>query len=185
MSCRLKACHVDSRLPYERLQVLAAYASEKADYLTSKQAAEDLPPRDRTAMQRQYSLQLKYLHAMLDQHPSRNEGSVEEVPEYVSIQTSDGSSRMRLARQGPFLLQPSPIELDGSEESLATDIMCRRISDPSHADLAPVDCVLIAYSDGKVDVCIDVEKVEPGWSQSHDSSVSRSIFVKTQSERGS
>jgi nucleoporin NUP82 len=71
-------------------------------------------------------------------------------------------------RQGPFLLQPAPRSLEGSEGGDATDILYVSFGD--HDDDASnagetdqLGVVLIAFQDGKVDVCLDVEKVEAKW----------------------
>jgi nucleoporin NUP82 len=67
------------------------------------------------------------------------------------------------AIQGPFLLQPSPLELD-TDGGAATDIiyMTRHDVEGSIAG-GTVHIVAIAYQDGKVDICLDVIKVEPRW----------------------
>lgn len=73
------------------------------------------------------------------------------------------------ARQGPFLLQPSPRILEGSEGGDATDIAYLTFStdeddgDGEGGETEHLGVVIIAYQDGKVDVCLDVEKVEARW----------------------
>ena len=72
-------------------------------------------------------------------------------------------------RQGPFLLQPSPRSLEGSEGGDATDLMYLafvRDDDDDDADAGETErlgIVIVTYQDGKVDVCLDVEKVEARW----------------------
>lgn len=70
-------------------------------------------------------------------------------------------------RQGPFLLQPSPRVLDGSEGGDATDIAYLAfINDDdqeNEGETERLGIVMITYQDGKVDVCLDVDKVEARW----------------------
>jgi nucleoporin NUP82 len=79
------------------------------------------------------------------------------------------------ARQGPFLLQPAPKELG---DGLASDIIYLDIevsNDLSNSstdvkqntDSAFIPVIAIAYSDGKVDVCLDVEKIEAKWTKAN------------------
>lgn len=70
-------------------------------------------------------------------------------------------------RQGPFLLQPAPLMLDGSEEGNATDILYLSFDKDNETDddgeTERLGVVLIVTQDGKVDVCLDVDKVEARW----------------------
>ena len=70
-------------------------------------------------------------------------------------------------RQGPFLLQPAPLTLDGSEEGDATDIMYLAFDKDDEFDddgeTERLGLVLVAFQDGKVDVCLDVDKIEARW----------------------
>lgn len=70
-------------------------------------------------------------------------------------------------RQGPFLLQPAPLTLTGSEEGDATDILYLAFDkDDEFGDDGETErlgLVLVAFQDGKVDVCLDVDKVEARW----------------------
>lgn len=73
----------------------------------------------------------------------------------------------RVARQGPFLLQPSPRTLEGGEGGDATDIVYLAFGadedDEGEGETERLGVVLVVYQDGKVDVCLDVEKVEARW----------------------
>jgi nucleoporin NUP82 len=70
-------------------------------------------------------------------------------------------------RQGPFLLQPSPRSLEGSEGGDATDIVYLAFvhddDDDDAGETERLGIVIVAYQDGKVDICLDVEKVEARW----------------------
>lgn len=70
-------------------------------------------------------------------------------------------------RQGPFLLQPSPRILEGSEGGDATDIAYMAFTDDGEeeheGETERLGIIVVTYQDGKVDVYLDVEKVEARW----------------------
>lgn len=70
-------------------------------------------------------------------------------------------------RQGPFLLQPSPRSLEDSEGGDTTDIaylsFLRDDDDEDAGATERLGIVIVTHQDGKVDVCLDVEKVEARW----------------------
>jgi nucleoporin NUP82 len=70
-------------------------------------------------------------------------------------------------RQGPFLLQPAPLTLDGSEDGDATDILYLSFDHDDETDddgeTERLGVVLMVTQDGRVDVCLDVDKVEARW----------------------
>lgn len=83
---------------------------------------------------------------------------------------SPTSIRSPPAKQGPFLLQPEPRILEGSDGGDATDITYlafgTEIDDGSEREGNPTEhlgIVTVAYQDGKVDLFLDVEKVEARW----------------------
>ena len=81
-------------------------------------------------------------------------------------------------RQGPFLLQPAPLTLDGSEDGNATDILYLSFDNDDETDddgeMERLGVVLVVTQDGKVDVCLDVDKVEARW-ETRQVSMRRSI----------
>ena len=157
-----------SRIPADHLSQLAAFISAKVDYL-SKNIGE-LTLSERQALESRYSAQLKFVNALLSQSSSKNSTSAlsldedkdnEQDDEYMTVKYPS-YIRSIPVKQGPFLLQPSPRELDDSEESIASDILYVRIQ--GQGTDAELGCIILAYSDGKVDICLDVEKVEAQWS---------------------
>lgn len=72
-------------------------------------------------------------------------------------------------RQGPFLLQPAPRTLETSEGGDATDIAYLAFSTEAYdrenevADPEHLGIILVSYQDGRVDLFLDVEKVEARW----------------------
>jgi len=83
--------------------------------------------------------------------------------------------------QGPFLMQPAPDEdelADGFGEG-ACDLLyvTYRKSQSKAKDVSSspeISLLLIVYQHGRVDICVDLEKVEPVW---HSNSVSRSSLI--------
>lgn len=77
--------------------------------------------------------------------------------------------KSRPSRQGPFLLQPAPRLLENSEGGDATDIAYLSFEanddepDDSARDTEHLGILLVSYQDGKVDIFLDVEKVEARW----------------------
>jgi hypothetical protein len=88
--------------------------------------------------------------------------------------------RNQPTRQGPFLLQPAPLELDIDEdEPSASSLAYQLIEDDASEEVddltPPVGVILMAYRNGKVDVCIDTSKVEASWMQVDREAVSFSL----------
>ncbi|KAH9466303.1 hypothetical protein MJO28_001081 [Puccinia striiformis f. sp. tritici] len=84
-------------------------------------------------------------------------------------------------RQGPFLMTPSPIETNENEEETVSDLLHFRYSSFSssssttHQINSTVDgssndglgVFMIAYQT-RIDVCLEVEKIEPKWTSTSD-----------------
>lgn len=76
----------------------------------------------------------------------------------------------KVSRQGPFLLQPAPLDLKDSPGGDATDIAYLTLGsafadddDEASVSSERLGVVVIGYQDGRVDVCLDVEKIEARW----------------------
>lgn len=86
---------------------------------------------------------------------------------------------MKTRRQGPFLVQPESVELSSEIESFACDIAyisytsLNSTTGTSHAyretNGGALGVFVISYNDGKVDLCLEVEKVEARWLEKNDS----------------
>ncbi|KWU45781.1 hypothetical protein RHOSPDRAFT_16079 [Rhodotorula sp. JG-1b] len=112
----------------------------------------------------------------------RSSGSVasEDVGDDDESQNPDAPvritapSRLNLAAklQGPFLLQPAPAEFDNGADDRACDLVYLSTSASSDSGAQAVSgnadvqgagglgILVMAYKDGKVDVCLEVEKPE-------------------------
>ncbi|KAG5643781.1 hypothetical protein DXG03_009660 [Asterophora parasitica] len=117
-----------------------------------------------------YDYQRKYVTALVKQLPP---GTVFPAASRSVLLHPPTTIRAPPTRQGPFLLQPSPRTLDGSEGGDATDISYLAFDtddgegegegEGDGGETEHLGVVMIAFQDGKVDVCFDVEKVEARW----------------------
>lgn len=113
-----------------------------------------------------YDYQRKYVNALMKQLPP---GTVFPAASRSVLMHPPTTIKSSPARQGPFLLQPSPRTLEGSEGGDATDITYLAFgtddeeNEGEGGETEHLGVVMIAFQDGKVDVCLDVEKVEARW----------------------
>ncbi|KAG8730544.1 hypothetical protein FRC11_006446 [Ceratobasidium sp. 423] len=122
--------------------------------------------------------QLKYVSSLRQQLKPIS-SPVDDQPLPTCLVHAPVSLSFPPARQGPFLLQPAPKELG---DGLASDIVYLdiEISNDSTSngpvvtknsvEGTSIPVIAIAYSDGKVDVCLDVEKVEAKWAKATSTS---------------
>lgn len=122
-----------------------------------------------------YDYQHKYITALVKQLPAGTVFPASSKPILVHPPTT---IKLRPLRQGPFLLQPSPRMLEDSEGGDATDITYltfgtgpRNNSEDDGNDTEHLGVLLVSYQDGKVDLFLDVEKVEARWDLKHVSLV--------------
>ncbi|WVR08211.1 hypothetical protein IAU60_005258 [Kwoniella sp. DSM 27419] len=86
-----------------------------------------------------------------------------------------GAHRAML-RQGPIVFSPGPQEVghgDGDEDPAATDLYVsalRSQDDKEEANGLDETVIAIAWSNGRVDIGLEVEKPEPRWISSRDAS---------------
>lgn len=117
-----------------------------------------------------YDYQRKFINGLLKHVPS---GIVASPSSTRSVPIHAPKSLVgKVSRQGPFLLQPAPSDLEQSPGGDATDITYLTLgsafadnNEDIEASLASerLGVILVAYQDGRVDVCLDVEKVEARW----------------------
>lgn len=119
--------------------------------------------------------QLKYVTSLKEQLKAPSSSTVDKLPASCLV-NAPVSASYPPARQGPFLLQPAPKELG---DGVASDIVYLEIEVQEEAaskgkqnanidgGATSMSVVLIAYGDGKVDVCLDVEKVEAKWAKAN------------------
>ncbi|PBL02649.1 hypothetical protein ARMGADRAFT_1050264 [Armillaria gallica] len=115
-----------------------------------------------------YDYQQKYVSALVKQLPA---GSVFPASSRSVPMHPPTTMKASPTRQGPFLLQPSPRMLEHSDGGEATDIAYLAFGndydnneEEDGGETEHLGVVMIAYQDGRVDLCLDVEKVEARWS---------------------
>ncbi|GAA6047947.1 hypothetical protein JCM3770_006438 [Rhodotorula araucariae] len=166
------------------VHALSAFVSTKVDYLSSTSVSSDpfasstsASVTSPSAHEKRYSLQQQYVNSLVRQVTTTPSSS---TPALLDADSHDDShnpaapcrvvapSRPALAPrlQGPFLLQPAPAELDNGADGAACDLAYLSYSarggageDAEHAEEG-LGVLAVAYRDGKVDLCLEVEKVE-------------------------
>ncbi|KAG7449333.1 uncharacterized protein BT62DRAFT_945513 [Guyanagaster necrorhizus] len=114
-----------------------------------------------------YDYQQKYVSALVKQLPA---GSMFPATSRSVPMHPPSTIKASPTRQGPFLLQPSPRMLEHSDGDEATDITYLAFgndfgsTEEDGGETEHLGVVMIAYQDGRVDLCLDVDKVEARWS---------------------
>ena len=113
-----------------------------------------------------YEYQYKYVTALVKQLPSGTPFPTQWQTVSICPPTT---TKHEPLRQGPFLLQLSPLTVEGSEGGDATDVIYTVLGnegdDKYDGETKKLGIVIIAYQDGRVDVCLDVDKVEARWEK--------------------
>lgn len=128
--------------------------TEKQEYLAST------PSTSTASLSTLYDYQHKYISALVKQiTPSLASGHT-ALAQRSQIRPP-ATIKARPMLQGPFLLQPAPRTIPQSDIGDACDILYSLVIYGEAKEELGIACV--AYSDGRVDVLIDVEKVEARW----------------------
>ncbi|KZT20799.1 hypothetical protein NEOLEDRAFT_1140344 [Neolentinus lepideus HHB14362 ss-1] len=149
---------VNSSIPSDYVHSLDCFVAAKQQHLTQE---DDSP--ESTALHAIYEYQRKYVAALVKQLPSEPADPADTRPVHMH---PPNIIKIKPARQGPFLMQPAPRELVDSEDINATDIAYLTFDafeDHGETETERLGIVAVAYEDGRVDVCMDVEKIEPKW----------------------
>lgn len=152
----------DRSIPSFYIHALECHIIAKQEFLA--QAGTSAETRKLSAF---YDYQHKYVTALIKQLPPGTEYPA--VSRSVLIHPPS-TIRSKPLRQGPFLLQPSPRTLEGSEGGDATDIFYLTFAsddEGTEGETERLGIVLITHQDGRVDVCMNVENVDPRWEKKH------------------
>ncbi|EJD01179.1 uncharacterized protein FOMMEDRAFT_110790 [Fomitiporia mediterranea MF3/22] len=156
----------NSSVPSSYLHALECFVSAKEEFVAESNGDLD------ESFSAIYNYQRKYVNALLKQLPPGS--TISSTSQSVPIR-APRSCPGRPLRQGPFLLQPSPPELKDSPGGYATDIAYLTLgsafsgpddqSDDEASSLSSerLGVLLVAFQDGRVDVYLDLEKVEAKW----------------------
>ncbi|TCD66933.1 hypothetical protein EIP91_000711 [Steccherinum ochraceum] len=150
----------NASIPSSYIHALECFVHAKKEYLSRSVLGES----SSTSLSTLYDYQHKYVSALLKQLPPGTAFPATSRP--VSVRPPS-TIKAKPIRQGPFLLQPAPRILDDSEGGDATDILYMAFGgegdEDEESDTERLGVLLVAFQDGKVDVCLDVEKVEAKW----------------------
>ncbi|KAH9939885.1 hypothetical protein B0H21DRAFT_28271 [Amylocystis lapponica] len=151
---------INAAIPSSYVHALECFVAAKQEFLSDSQRKGS----SSSSLSALYDYQHKYVAALIKQLPP---GTVfPAIPRLVSMHPPNTIKNPPL-RQGPFLLQPSPRSLVDSEGGDATDIVYLAFShergEESEGETERLGVMLVAFQDGKVDVYLDVEKVEARW----------------------
>lgn len=151
-----------SSIPSTYVHSLECFISAKQEYLTQEVSTAS---KNLSAV---YDYQRKYVTALTKQLPP---GTVFPAAPRSVLMHPPSTIKPQPLRQGPFLLQPAPRIIEGSFGGDATDITYIAFGTDDDDDLEDdgkdterLGIILVAYQDGKVDLFLDVEKVEARWN---------------------
>ncbi|KAA1466240.1 hypothetical protein DENSPDRAFT_811047 [Dentipellis sp. KUC8613] len=152
----------NASIPSSYIHALDCFVAAKKEYLVNS----NVPMSDNFSAT--YDYQHKYVNALLKQLPPGSVFPATSRPVSLHPPTTIKCSPLR---QGPFLLQPSPRTIEGSEGGDATDIIYLAFGNTSddEGETERLGFLLITYQDGKVDVCLDVDKIEARWDHKQTS----------------
>ncbi|KAI0650605.1 hypothetical protein C8Q79DRAFT_1063880 [Trametes meyenii] len=158
----------NASVPSTYVHSLECYVAAKQEFLSASIREDPNPSDGLTSL---YDYQRKYVNALLKQLPPGTAwpATTRLVPMHPPTTVKNTPSR-----QGPFLLQPSPRNLAGGEGGDATDIVYLSFGDDaaeeSEGETERLGLVLVSFQDGKVDLYLDVEKVEARWDTKQQTS---------------
>ncbi|BGP00811.1 hypothetical protein NBRC10513v2_000936 [Rhodotorula toruloides] len=156
-------------IPPSYIHSLSTFVSSKVNYLSSSLSTRITPSSSSTsaraheALEARYTTQLAFVNSLVRQVQSATSqrlspaGAEEEDEDDADAPvriTTPSRPAWLPTLQGPFLLQPAPHDLSNGADDSACDIS---YLSPAAGGLG---VLVVAYRDGKVDVLLEVEKVE-------------------------
>nr|XP_019009175.1 uncharacterized protein I206_05821 [Kwoniella pini CBS 10737]OCF47956.1 hypothetical protein I206_05821 [Kwoniella pini CBS 10737] len=164
-----------TEMPIRYLQGLKAYSEAKLARIQGE--AKDVFGAGSAGLGK-VSFQNQWVESLVKQVKLNEEAKQrtrEEIPESpLSRRTS-----LALLRQGPAVYSPAPQDIgngDEDEEQAATDLLVSHVT-PSEEYTGEGEIVIaIAWSGGRVDIGLEVDKPEPRWLSSRDPTISAPIL---------
>ncbi|EKM59400.1 uncharacterized protein PHACADRAFT_114086 [Phanerochaete carnosa HHB-10118-sp] len=155
----------NASVPSSYVHALECFVAAKQEFLSQGESSGSPSSGSMTGL---YENQHKYVTALLKQLPP---GTAYPSKSRSVLMHPPTTMRTQAIRQGPFLLQPAPLSIEGSDGGDATDVVYLAFGADSdeedEGETERLGVVLVAYQDGKVDVFLDVEKVEARWERKH------------------
>ncbi|GJE84496.1 nucleoporin nup82 [Phanerochaete sordida] len=157
----------NASVPSSYVHALECFVAAKQEFLLQAESLSG--PSSSGSLASLYENQHKYVTSLLKQLPP---GTTYPSKSRTVLMHPPTTMRTQPIRQGPFLLQPAPLSLEGSDGGDATDILYLSFGTDSNdndddGETERLGIVLVVYKDGKVDVFLDVEKVEARWERKH------------------
>ncbi|ORX53876.1 hypothetical protein BCR36DRAFT_411021 [Piromyces finnis] len=118
---------------------------------------------DDLVMDQQYRLQRCWISTVLQNLKPVRTSDLSEDEEVIINGNISRFKDIHPVIQGPFLLQPAPIEFDTKKcniDNIASSIVS--------LNTEPFSIILVAFTNGKIDVCINVAPVEALWMSNND-----------------
>lgn len=179
-----------SRVPSLLLETLSSLSGARLRHLSDGQSSSGLSLYEKRELEGECNAQAKFINDLISQtelhrvgQASLDNGEHENnAPgsEHVQIQYPS-YIRNPPIRQGPFLFQPAPEDLHPDDMATsACDLLYMKASPDTslYSDNdykfsgAALGIIVIAYEDGRMDVCLDTARVEATWTKSdHDDKV--------------
>ncbi|KAF9008902.1 hypothetical protein BDQ17DRAFT_1349165 [Cyathus striatus] len=152
----------NASIPSSYIRSLECFIAAKQEFLAQGSSSSSFSTKNLSLI---YDYQQKYVSSLVKQLPPN---TIFPSPSRSVLIHPPTSIKPLPSRQGPFLLQPSPRLLEGSEGGDATDITYLAFGrddeeEGGGPDTEHLGVVMVSYQDGKVDVFLDVEKVEARW----------------------
>ncbi|KAI9607003.1 hypothetical protein KEM48_001660 [Puccinia striiformis f. sp. tritici PST-130] len=157
-------------LPKTRQVIPLSYRNSLLFFLTAKLESITSNTADRMVEEVKVPLErsLDYLNSLsdvpdtsiLDEEGEEGGGMEEDHGVGRNRRKEKFEATIKPVRQGPFLMTPSPIETNENEEETVSDLLHFRSNDG-------LGVFMIAYQT-RIDVCLEVEKIEPKWTSTSD-----------------
>jgi nucleoporin NUP82 len=165
--------YLGSKAQQYRLQNPSISSSSPQPDLSTSRQSIGFSPSEHDTLGKKLAVQQKWARSLsrqVDAHKASSDGFPDgQGRQYAVRPPRDGR---RLKRQGPYLVQPEPRELPLSEEAgwgvegVASDIVVVGDKSSTGQGTGPrigMNVVGIAWVDGRVDLCVEAQKVEAEW----------------------
>ncbi|GAA5975834.1 hypothetical protein JCM5350_000749 [Sporobolomyces pararoseus] len=151
--------------------------SRSSDHPESSSASSFPSSRNNDRLEKRFSLELQFLQTLLRQIPNREDNEEEEGGEFLEFNSPISRPSLQPIPSGPYLFSPSTTELSNTSTTVesphASDIISLSIGTSANSTTSKetesvgggegegLGILLIVYSDGKMEVCLQIEKPQP------------------------
>lgn len=156
----------NATVPQAYIEGLEMFLAGKTQRL-KEHAADGLSAPERMALSRRLAEQHKYARRILQHIEKQDPPQLGKMELHAPLAAAN---RLRMVTspvdlstiqiQGPMLLQPEPAELEDSDDPKATDL--------TYLGTGDLGVIAVAWTDGRVDICIEAERIEAQWRPALD-----------------